>query len=287
MAAAALFKRRVTVLLHERRYIPLTHGRRSFPRPMKRKHLSSWLLMLAGTVTAAVSLAAASADPYAGIRKTLKEHYPEVEIVDIKPSPLNGLYEIYTGDAIVYANDSGSYLIAGPLVETRTRANLTAESLDMRNAIDFSTLPIEKAIKTVKGNGSRKMAVFADPDCPYCKKLEHELVSVDNVTVYTFLYPLEELHPDAKARAHAIWCSADRSEAWNSWIVNAKDPSPAPASCKQDVLEENRALGVKLRVNSTPTIIFANGRRTSGVVPAADIERRLDAKNTTKQTPRS
>jgi thiol:disulfide interchange protein DsbC len=242
------------------------------------------MVLLAGAVATHVALAA---DSFAELRKVIQARYPEVKVVDIKPTPITGLYEIYTGDAIVYSNDSGGYLVAGPLVDTRTRENLTAASLDTRNAVDFSTLPLDKAIKTVKGNGARKMAVFADPDCPYCKKLEHELVSVDNITVYTFLYPLEELHPDAKARARAIWCSSDRSQAWTKWIVDGKEPAAAPATCKQDPLSEMRALGVKLRVNSTPTLIFADGRRTSGALEAAQLEKRLDAKKPDASSPGS
>lgn len=252
---------------------------------MKRKPLSTLLFVLGGFMAAGVTLAAT--EPFADIRKVLEARYPEVKVVDIKPTPITGLYEIYTGDAIVYSNDSGGYLVAGPLMDTRTRVNLTTESLDLRNAVDFSSLPLDKAIKTVKGNGSRMMAVFADPDCPYCKRLEQELVSVDNVTVYTFLYPLEDLHPGAEVRARALWCSEDRSQAWTKWIVDGKEPAVAPADCKQDPIEATRALGLKLGVNSTPTMIFANGRRNSGALPADQLEKRLDAKKPDAHSPGS
>ena len=220
---------------------------------------------------------AVAAEPYAEIRKALEARYPEVKVVDIKPSEVTGLYEIYTGDAIVYSNDSGRYLIAGPMVDTRTRQNITAEHLDIRNAVDFGTLPFDKAIKTVRGDGSRKLAVFADPDCPYCKQLERELASVDNVTIYTFLYPLAELHPDAQARARAIWCSQNRSQAWTAWMVDGKEAAAPGDQCKGDPITDLRALGLKLKINSTPTLVFENGRRSSGALPAAQVETRLRA----------
>jgi thiol:disulfide interchange protein DsbC len=290
MAAGALLRGPVTVLLHERQYIQLTHARVSVRvpplraiHPMKRTPISSLLILLWGVVLANVAAAAEMET----IKKVLAVRYPEVTVVDVRPSEITGLYEIYTGDAIVYANDNADFLIAGPMVDTRNRQNISADHLDQRNAIDFSTLPFDKAIKTVKGNGSRKVAVFADPDCPYCKHLEKELASVNNVTIYTFLYPLSELHPDAQARARAIWCSKDRSKAWTEWMASGRDVSAPGDQCKADPIADLRALGIKLRINSTPTLVFSNGQRTSGALPAAQLESRLEGKKPDSRVPGS
>jgi thiol:disulfide interchange protein DsbC len=140
--------------------------------------------------------------------------------------------------------------------------------------IDFSTLPLDQAIKVVKGNGNRKIAVFSDPDCPYCKRLEKdELSKIDNVTIYTFLYPLEQLHPDAGRKARAIWCAPDRNKAWENWILNGQLPNGA-TECETP-LDKVAALGRKLGVNSTPTIFLPNGKRVQGALPAEELEKAI------------
>lgn len=152
----------------------------------------------------------------AEIRKAIQAAYPKLHVEKISKTPYNGLYEVYLNGQIIYTDDKFSFLIVeGRLVDPKTKTDVTRERLEALTRIDFSTLPLDQAIKVVKGNGSRKIAVFSDPDCPYCKRLEdRELSKIDNVTVYTFLYPLEQLHPDAGRKATAIWCSADRGKAW-------------------------------------------------------------------------
>jgi thiol:disulfide interchange protein DsbC len=212
----------------------------------------------------------------ATLKQTLQQRFPDIKILEVQPTPAAGLFEVYTGDSIVYATATGDHLILGSMMDTRTKRNLTAQSMDVHNSIDFSSLPTAQAIKVVKGNGKRQLAVFADPDCPYCKKLEQELASVSDITVYTYLYPLANLHPDAPKKAHAIWCSANRSATWTHWMVS-EEPAKPQANCNEDPLKNLLALGEKLHINSTPTLFLANGKRVSGMLTAAELEKALAA----------
>ena len=205
------------------------------------------------------------------IRHTLEARFPEVRILEIKPAPMPHLYEVMTEGGIVYSDETGDYLIQGSLMQTNSKRNLTAESMDAHNSIDFKALPFDHAIKIVKGNGKRRLVVFADPDCPYCQKLERELQPVTNVTIYTFLYPLDELHPQASERARAIWCAPNRGEAWTQWVLEHKQP-PDKGSCKQTPLEENAKLAQNFGINATPTLFTSNGHRISGVRTADKLE---------------
>ena len=218
----------------------------------------------------------ANDETYANIKRTLESRYEGLKVIDVSPGPVPGLYEVFTGSDIVYSDSTGDRLLVGKLVDTRTRKDLSSERLDVRNAIDFNLLPFERAIKLVKGDGKRRIAIFADPDCPYCKKLERELQSVTNVTAYIFLYPLDELHPEAATRSRAIWCAADRSRAWTEYMLNQTPPPSTPA-CASDPLADNAALGKTLRIVSTPTMFLESGRRIGGALPAKDLEQALNA----------
>lgn len=211
----------------------------------------------------------------AAIRKALQERYPNIPLKTVSPSPVPGLYEVVVGGQVVYVDEKADYLLPGPLVDTRSKANLTKQRLEDMNKVDFSSLPLDKAIAITHGKGERKLAVFTDPDCPFCKQLEKELALLDNVTVYVFMYPLAELHPQAPAHAKAIWCSADRSRSWQDYLLEGKAPSAA-GTCDNPV-EDILALGQKLNVNGTPALIFANGKRKEGALPAAQIEDLLKA----------
>jgi thiol:disulfide interchange protein DsbC len=167
-------------------------------------------------------------------------------------------------------------MILGKLVDTRTRQDLSAEHMDLHNSIDFQKLPFERAIKIVKGNGSRQLALFEDPDCPYCQQLEKDLNTVNDVTIYVFLFPLESIHPNATAHAHAIWCSTDRGTAWTQWMVDHKTP-PAGGSCEGDPVNDLQNVAASLHVSSTPTLFLQNGRRVSGAVSAVTLEQLLTA----------
>jgi thiol:disulfide interchange protein DsbC len=218
----------------------------------------------------------------ATIRKVMASRYPEVQVTDVRESALPGIYTVFSEDSVVYSDRTGEYLIVGPMIATRTKTDLSKQALDDHASINFAELPKERAIKTVHGTGARIVAVFADPDCPFCQNLEKELAGLNDVTVYTFLYPLTSLHPDAKKKAHAIWCSKDPSAAWHDWMILSVAP-PAPSNdCVQDPVDDVLALGDKLKISSTPVIFFENGQRVSGARTAAEINALLSTAHAEK-----
>jgi len=240
-------------------------------------------------VAFAASLSAATAQPVgddalvAKIKATLNERFPATNIIDVRRAPIDGWFEVFTGDTVVYTDQKADHVLVGSLIDTRTRKDLTADRLDERNSIDFARLPLERAIKTVKGNGARRIAVFSDPDCPFCQQLEQELTGISDVTIYTFLYPIASLHPDAPAKSRAIWCAEKPDIVWSQWMLERK--APVFASCKDDPIQELQALGQQLRINSTPTLFLGNGRRMGGSVPAKELERMLAASDGKAPTP--
>ncbi|MHB1188782.1 DsbC family protein [Thiobacillus sp.] len=209
----------------------------------------------------------------AAIRKTLTERFPGVVIQSISPTPLPGLFEVYANNSIIYVDKQGDYMLAGPLKDTQTKTNLTQKSLEALQTIDFASLPLDKAILSRHGKGERKLVVFSDPDCPYCQALEKELAKLDNVSIYTFLYPLEELHPGATAKADAIWCAPDRAQAWSTYMLNGKLDTPA-VQCATPIQDISK-LATQLGMQGTPAIVFSNGKRNEGSIPATEIEARL------------
>ena len=231
------------------------------------------VLMLATATPLTLQAAAPDGAKTAALRQTLEARFPDIPVLDVKPAPVPGWYEVFTGEAIAYADESGDHLLLGSMMDTRTKLNLTNASLDAHNSIDFATLPFAQSIEVVKGRGTREIAVFSDPDCPFCQKLEHELASVDDVKVHIFLYPLTSLHPDARTKAHAIWCAQDRPQAWVEWMREGK--LREAVSCESDPIDELHTLGQKLRINSTPTIFLASGHRISSALSAAELERLL------------
>jgi thiol:disulfide interchange protein DsbC len=218
-------------------------------------------VLLLAAVLCSTSLAAEDdvpADIAAKIRATLHERIPDLKVESVHKSPLPGLYELDTGDELIY---------------TKSREDLTAARWNDLHAIDFNSLPFDLAIKTVRGDGSRKLVVFADPLCPYCRQLEEELKGVTNVTIYTFLFPLESIHPGASVKAVAIWCSKDRSAAWSKWMLQKTDPGDV--RCTGAPIDKLQALGQKIRIDSTPTMFTVDGKRTRGAIKHNDIEQLL------------
>jgi thiol:disulfide interchange protein DsbC len=211
----------------------------------------------------------------ASVRKAVQAAYPKIKVESVTKTPFNGLYEVFVDGQILYTNDNFSWFIAeGRLIDAKSKKELTSARLEELTKVDFDALPLDQAIKVVRGNGSRKVAVFSDPDCPFCKKLEQkELLPLTDVTIYTFLFPLESLHPDSSNKSKAIWCAPDRVKAWNDWIINGQIVKGG-ASCDTP-LDKNAALGRKLGVTSTPTLIFADGKRMLGAYPSAEIEKAL------------
>jgi thiol:disulfide interchange protein DsbC len=208
------------------------------------------------------------------IKSTLESRMGDATIKSIDKTPIPGLYEVNLGTQIVYSDATGNYVLLGDLVDTRNSKNLTEARMSEINKIDFAKLPLENAVKVVKGNGSRKIAVFSDPNCPYCKQLETTLKSIDNVTVYTFLYPV--LSPDSTAKSKSIWCSKDRGMTWESWMLDHKAPSTA-ATCDTTAIDKNLKLGRSMNVTGTPTVFLADGKRLPGAVPADRLEKELSA----------
>lgn len=219
----------------------------------------------------------------ASLKKAIEATYPNLKVQKITKTTYAGLYEVFLGEEIIYTDEKFSFLIAeGRLIDPKTRKNVTGERMEELTKVDFNSLPLNQAVKVVKGNGSRKLVVFSDPDCPYCKQLEQQgLIGLNDVTIYTFLYPLQELHPDAANKAKAIWCAPDRTRAWQDWMLNGQLAKPAAAGCNTPV-EESMDLGKKLGVRGTPLLIFSDGRRVSGALPAQEIERRLGATSAKK-----
>jgi thiol:disulfide interchange protein DsbC len=213
----------------------------------------------------------------ASLKKTIEATYPKVKIQSITKTPYAGLYEVFLDGQIIYTDEKLTFLIVeGRLVDPKSRRDLTAERMDELTRVDFASLPLDKAIKVIKGNGSRKLVVFSDPDCPYCKKLEQkDLIGMTDVTIYTFLYPLEELHPDAANKSRTIWCASDKGKAWQDWMLNGQLPK-AKGNCETPI-DDVVNLGMRLGITSTPTLIFSNGKRVLGAYPAKEIEKLLDA----------
>lgn len=213
----------------------------------------------------------------AALKKIIEAAYPKFKVDSVTKTPYGSLYEVFMGGQIIYTDDKFSFLIAeGKLVDPKTKKDITSDRLDELTKIDFNALPLDQAIKVVKGNGSRKLVVFSDVDCPFCKRLEQkELSSINDVTIYTFLYPIESLHPDAANKSKSIWCASNRVKAWNEWIFNNRLPT-GTAKCEVP-LEKVGELARKYGVNSTPTMFFEDGKRMLGAQPAAEIEKGLVA----------
>ena len=208
----------------------------------------------------------------ASIRKSLTERLPNLPKIDeISKTPMSGLYEVRMGSDIMYSDAEGSFLIQGNLIDVKQRRNLTEERVEKLSAIAFDQLPLKNAFTQVRGNGKRKLVVFADPNCGYCKRFEKDLQKLDNVTIYHLLYPI--LGDDSKVKSKNIWCAKDKAKVWNDWMVNGMPP--AAANCDSAALEATIEFGKKQRITGTPTLFFADGTRVPGAVPLAQIEKLL------------
>jgi thiol:disulfide interchange protein DsbC len=259
-------------------------------RAIRRLSLAAAVALALPVLALGVVTPAAAADvPKAvsdALKKNIEARFPDAKVEAVNPSPIPGLYEVFLGDTIVYSDGNGDYLILGSMMDAKTRSNVTSERMNALNSIPFDQLPLAKAIKVVKGNGKRSVAVFSDPDCPFCHQLEDTLAKMTDVTIYTFLYPIASLHPDAPNKARAIWCAQDRNTVWTQWMTEKKAIPAVAASCKNDPVKELQALGDKLHVNSTPTLFFPSGKRVSGALPQKQLEAALDAPPA-KATPKS
>ena len=230
---------------------------------------------LAPMATLLLLLAAISAPAQeAAIRKNLPERLPNLPKIDeVTKTPVPGLWEVRIGSDVLYTDDSGQYLIQGELIDLRAKANLTQQRLDKLSAFDFSKLPVKDAIAIRQGKGTRKMAVFVDPNCGYCKRFERDVAGLKDATVYIFLYPI--LGPDSQTKSRDIWCAKDPAKAWREWMLENKLPSSAPAKCDVAAIERNVELGRKHRVTGTPATVFEDDSRLPGAVPAEQLDKQL------------
>ena len=193
-------------------------------------------------------------------------------VSSVSRTPYLGLYELYVDGQIVYTDEKVSALVVGSLIDGKTMKNVTAERMQKLSAIKFSELPLALAVKQVRGDGKRVFATFEDPNCGYCKRLAKDLAKLDNVTIYTFLYPI--LSPDSLEESNQIWCAPDRVRAWNEWMIEGKAPS-GRSDCDTTAVRKTIETGRKLAINGTPTIFFADGERVPGAMPLAKIEQKL------------
>ncbi len=226
-------------------------------------------LVLASTLAATFSLPAAADE--AGVKKTIEGKLGS-KVASVTKTSYFGLYEVYVDGQILYTDDKVSALMIGNLIDGKTMKNVTEERMQKLNAIKFSDLPLDLAVKQVRGDGKRVFATFEDPNCGYCKKLAKDLVKLDNVTIYTFLYPI--LSPDSLEKSNQIWCSSDKAKTWNDWMVEGKAPS-GKGDCDTAAVQKSLEAGRKLAINGTPTLFFADGERIPGAVPVAKIEQKL------------
>ena len=210
----------------------------------------------------------------ATIRKALTDRIPGLSAIDeISKSPMPGLFEVRIGSDIFYSDAEGNYLIQGALIDTRARKNLTEERVNKLTAIDFKSLPTKDAFTIVRGNGKRKLAVFEDPNCGYCKRFEKDLEKIDNVTIHTFLIPI--LGADSVEKSKRIWCSADKAKTWEDWMLRGTAPKEADAKCNTEALNANLTFAQKYKITGTPTLVFVDGHRVPGAINAQQIEQLL------------
>ena len=216
---------------------------------------------------------AAPAAEAAAVKKLLEQKFPGATVSNVSKSGYFGLYEAQFDGQLVYTDAKVAYVMVGAIYDTTTKQNLTEDRLRKLNRIAWDSLPLELALKKVKGNGTRKLAVFSDADCPFCKRFENELKGVDDVTVYTFLFPIDQLHPDAARKSKQIWCAPDRQKAWDEFFDAGKLPDNK-GDCETPIAA-TQALGQKLRINATPTLVFADGSIIPGALPKDRLEAEL------------
>jgi thiol:disulfide interchange protein DsbC len=208
----------------------------------------------------------------ATLRKNLAERLPTLPKIDeVSKTPMNGLFELRMGSDVMYSDAEGSFLIQGQLIDVRGKRNLTEERLEKLSSIAFDQLPLKNAFVQVRGDGKRKLAIFADPNCGYCKRFEADLQKLENVTLYHLLYPI--LGDDSRSKSRHIWCAKDKAKAWNDWML--RGVAPAANSCDSSPVEANVEFGRQHRIQGTPTLFFVNGARVPGAVPLAQVEKLL------------
>lgn len=238
--------------------------------------MPSSLARLLGVLTFAACVALPAVAQEAAIRKAIAERLPDFPKIDeVTKTAIPGVYELRIGTDVFYSDETGSHLIEGHVIETKTRTNLTQARIDKLTAIDFAALPLKDAIVWKQGTGARKIAVFADPNCGYCKRFERDLNNVKDVTVYTFLLPI--LGGDSPEKSRNIWCAKDNTKAWRDWMLGGVAPQRSMGPCDTAAIARTEALARKHRINGTPAVIFEDGKRIPGAMTADQIEKQLVA----------
>lgn len=234
---------------------------------MQKATVTIGLLLL----TCVSAIAAASE---ATVKAALERKYPQIPVDTVTRTPLPGIYEVYANGQLIYTDEKAGYLfINGSLIDVEKKLNLTEERMSRLTAVKFEQLPLDLAFRKVKGKGTRKLAYFGDPNCTFCKRFDQELVKIDDVTIYMFLYPV--LGPDSVAKAKSIWCSKDRVKAWDDHMLNGIAPTAA-GTCDTPV-EKIVEFGQQKKINGTPTMFFADGQRVAGTISNDQVEQRLAA----------
>ncbi|MFB2539212.1 MULTISPECIES: DsbC family protein [unclassified Acinetobacter] len=238
---------------------------------MKLRHFLGGTALAISTVFIAPAYANTPA-----LQQLLNSKYPDMPIKVTAETPMQGVYELQLDDgSLVYTDSKADYFMVGNLVDFKNQINLTQQREQELNKVDVKQLPLNQAVKTVKGNGKHTLYIFTDPDCPYCKQLEKELAKMNNLTIYTFLYPIKDQHHTTKTQiAEKVWCSSNPSKAWADFMLNGTVPT-ANANCDNPI-SKNLALGNQLKVTGTPTIILQDGRRIAGAMPAEQLQKVLD-----------
>jgi thiol:disulfide interchange protein DsbC len=210
------------------------------------------------------------------VKKLFSQRFDNPSITAVRLTPY-GLYEIQLGPELVYTDENVTFVFDGTLIDAKTRQDYTRERMDAIARVPFDQLPVELAMKQVKGDGSRKLAIFEDPNCGYCKVLRKALGDIDNLTVYTYPFPI--LSPDSTQKVRNVWCASDRAATWDAWMLKGK--VPPKIDCEVPI-DQMIALGKKLMVRGTPAIFFEDGSRVGGAIPKNEIEKRLKASTTVK-----
>ena len=227
-----------------------------------------WLCLL-GAIFALPSAAQTGAPAPSSIAERLQALYPATRFGAVNTTPWPGVFEVVMGANLAYVDETGQYFLFGHLYDMKTQRDLTAERKDSLARVEFASLPLADAVKEVRGTGARTLAIFSDPDCPYCRRLEAEMKSFTDVTIYTFLMPIASLHPEARGKAIAVWCSEDQVAAWHALMW--RDETISAKECPHPV-DRNVALGERLGIAGTPTLVAADGRVLPGATSNAQIE---------------
>ena len=230
--------------------------------------LKKWIV---GFAFASLVVSGSALADEASVKKLLDERIPELPVQQVKKAPMPGWYEVFSGNKIFYVDERADFVLVGSVIDTKTKQNLTEERIRDLMRVKFDALPFEDAIKIVKGDGSRKLAVFEDPDCPFCKQVEANIAQLNNYTLYVFLYPIEQLHADAVNKSKKVWCAKDRSKAWLDLMLKNQVPQNK-GDCANPVAR-NIDLAAQLRIGGTPAVIFEDGRLIPGAIPKEQIEK--------------